>query len=174
MSTSVTEPATGAGRALWVSTAASAACFAVWTLFAILGLGIQEEFHLSATQFGLLVGTPILTGSLSRGALGILSDRYGGRRTFLVVMLLAAASTLLMSFAGSYFRLLLAAMGVGLAGGSFAVGVSYVSRFFPTRRQGAALGVFSAGSVGAAITEFLAPTAMLALGWRGAAQVWAA
>jgi NNP family nitrate/nitrite transporter-like MFS transporter len=174
MNTSVTEPAAGAGRALWVSTAASAACFAVWTLFAILGLGIQEEFHLSATQFGLLVGTPILTGSLSRGALGILSDRYGGRRTFLIVMLLATASTLLMSFAGSYFRLLLAALGVGLAGGSFAVGVSYASKFFPTRRQGAALGIFSAGSVGAVVTEFLAPTAMLALGWRGAAQVWAA
>ncbi|HEX5379075.1 MAG TPA: MFS transporter [Phenylobacterium sp.] len=174
MNTSATESSAGAGRALWISTAAFAACFAVWTIFSILGLGVRDEFQLTETQFGLLVGTPVLTGSLSRGLLGILTDRYGGRRVFPIVMLLAAAATFLMSFANSYPGLLLAALGVGLAGGSFAVGVSYVSKFFPQHRQGAALGVFSAGTAGAVITEFLAPTVMLAMGWRGATQIWAA
>ena len=174
MDTSLTEPPSGGGRALWVSTAAFTACFAVWTLFSILGLAMKEEFQLSDTQFGLLVATPVLTGALSRAVLGIVSDRYGGRRMFLMVMLVAAVATFLMSFADSYLRLLLAALGVGLAGGSFAVGISYVSKFVPTARQGAALGILSVGTVGAVITEFLAPAAMLSLGWRGAAQLWAA
>ena len=62
---------------------------------------------------------------------------------------------------------------VGIAGGSFAVGVAYVSRFFETARQGAALGIFGAGNVGAAVTKFLAPFVLVAYGWQVTAQVWA-
>ena len=87
------DAAPGAGRALWGSTAAFTVCFAVWTIFSILGLGLKEELGLSETEYGLLVGTPILTGSLSRIVLGIWADQYGGRRVFFVVMLLGALAT---------------------------------------------------------------------------------
>jgi NNP family nitrate/nitrite transporter-like MFS transporter len=53
-------------RALTLSTVAFTACFAVWTVFAIIGIQIKQNLGLTETQFGLLVGTPILTGSLSR------------------------------------------------------------------------------------------------------------
>jgi MFS transporter, NNP family, nitrate/nitrite transporter len=53
-------------RALWLSTSAFTVCFAVWTIFSILGVQIKNELGLNDTQFGLLVGTPILTGSLIR------------------------------------------------------------------------------------------------------------
>ena len=39
---------------------------------------------------------------------------------------------------------------VGLAGGSFIVGVAYTSRWFEKERQGTALGIFGAGNSGAA------------------------
>lgn len=51
------------------------------------------------TEFGLLLGIPILSGSLSRLALGMLADRYGGRIVFVGVMLASAASTFLLSIA---------------------------------------------------------------------------
>ena len=70
--------------------------------------------------------------------------------------------------------MLLAALGVGLAGGSFAVGVAYVSRFYPAQKQGTALGIFGVGNVGAAVTKFAAPFVMLAWGWQSVAVVWAA
>jgi NNP family nitrate/nitrite transporter-like MFS transporter len=70
--------------------------------------------------------------------------------------------------------MLLAALGLGLAGGSFAAGVAYVSKFFPKERQGAALGVYGAGNVGAAITNFGAPFVMAAVGWESVARIWAA
>ena len=65
------------------------------------------------------------------------------------------------------------ALGVGIAGGSFAVGIAYVSRWYPKERQGTALGIFGMGNVGAAVTKFLAPFVMVALGWQAVAQVWA-
>ena len=90
MSRSTDMSVRGANRALGLTTFAFTACFAVWTIFAILGLQIQKELGLNETQFGLLVGTPILTGSLSRLFLGIWADQYGGRIVNLAVMLLSA------------------------------------------------------------------------------------
>ena len=81
------------GRALWVSTFAFTICFAVWTIFSIIGIQIKQDLGLNETQFGLLVGTPILTGSLIRLVLGIWTDQYGGRRVYTVVMLAAAVAT---------------------------------------------------------------------------------
>jgi MFS transporter, NNP family, nitrate/nitrite transporter len=175
MSTVVTDaPAPGAGQVLWTSTIAFTACFAVWTIFSIVGLGVKDELGLSETEFGLLVGTPILTGSLTRVVLGVWADQFGGRRVFAGVMVMAAIATFLTSYADSYVELLVAALGVGLAGGSFSVGVTYVSKFYPKSRQGTALGIFGAGNVGSAVTKFLAPFVMVAMGWQAVAQIWAA
>ena len=167
-------PAPGANQALWTSTIAFTVCFAVWTIFSIIGLGVKDELGLSETQFGLLVGTPILTGSLSRVFLGVWADQYGGRRVFALVMVLAAIATFLCSYADTYAELLVAALGIGIAGGAFSVGVAYVSKFYPKSRQGTALGIVGAGNVGSAVTKFLAPFVMIAAGWQAVAQVWAA
>ena len=92
----------GQGRALWMSTIAFTVCFAVWTIFAIIGIQIKQQLGLNETQFGLLVGTPILTGSLVRIFLGIWTDQYGGRRIYTVVMLAAAVATFLLIYAHTY------------------------------------------------------------------------
>ncbi|MDL2402490.1 nitrate/nitrite transporter [Rhizobium mayense] len=160
--------------ALGASTVAFTVCFAAWTIFAIIGIRIREELGLSETEFGLLVGTPILTGSLIRVALGIWTDRYGGRVVFVATMLAAAAATFILTYAHTYPQMLLAAFGVGIAGGSFAVGVAYVSRWFPPERQGVALGIFGAGNVGSAVTKLLAPLVLVAWGWQAVAEIWAA
>src|SRR3974377_2192801 len=125
----------GQGRALWMSTIAFTVCFAVWTIFAIIGVQIKQELRFHYTHFGLLVGTPILTGSLVRIFLGIWTDQYGGRRIYTVVMLAAAVATFLLTYAHTYPQILVAALGVGVAGGSFAGGVSYVSRWDSAQKQ---------------------------------------
>jgi NNP family nitrate/nitrite transporter-like MFS transporter len=129
--------------------------------------------RLNDTQFGLLVGTPILSGALTRIVLGIWTDQFGGRLVQTVVMLAAGASTLLLSVAASYPQMLAAALGVGIAGGSFAVGVAYIARWYPTEKQGTALGLFGLGNVGASITHFAAPYVMVAFGWATVARIWA-
>jgi len=161
-------------QVLGMSTFAFTICFAVWTIFSIIGVQIKQDLGLSDTQFGLLVGTPILTGSLSRIFLGIWTDQYGGRIVFVLTMLPAAVATYLLSLANTYELMLVAALGVGLAGGSFAVGIAYVSKWYPKEKQGTALGIFGVGNVGAAVTKFIAPFVMVAFGWTMVAQVWAA
>ena len=168
-----TTSAPGAQTALGMSTFAFTACFAVWTVFSIIGIRIKQDLGLTEAQFGLLAGTPILVGSLIRVPLGIWADQKGGRLVNLAVMLSAALATWLLSYAQTYPQFLLAALGVGVAGGSFSVGVAYVSKFFAKSKQGTALGIFGAGNVGAAVTKFAAPFVMLAFGWQTVAQVWA-
>src|SRR3972149_3470572 len=70
-------------------------------------------------------------------------------------------------------QMLIAALGVGIAGGSFAVGIAYVSRWYPTEKQGTALGIFGVGNIGAAVTKFIGPFVLVAYGWHAVAQVWA-
>ncbi|MEQ1754446.1 MAG: MFS transporter [Micropepsaceae bacterium] len=160
--------------ALSLSTISFTICFAVWTIFSIIGIQIKQELGLNEAQFGLLIGTPILTGSLIRLVLGIWTDQYGGRSVLSLVMISSAIATVLLTFASDYETYLLAALGVGIAGGSFSVGVAYVSRWFSRETQGSALGIFGAGNVGAAVTKFLAPTIMVNYGWHTVALIWAA
>ncbi len=161
-------------RALALSTIAFTACFAVWTIFSIIGVAIKKELSLNEFEFGLLVATPVLTGSLTRIFLGVWTERWGGRLVFPLQMLLAALATWLLTFAHTYPQYLIAALGIGLAGGSFIIGVAYVSRWYDAGHQGTALGIFGAGNAGAAVTKFVAPFVMVAWGWQGVANVWAA
>lgn len=160
-------------RALGLSTFAFTVCFAVWTIFSIIGVRIKQELGLSDTQFGLLVATPVLTGSISRIFLGVWTEQFGGRIVFPLQMLVTAVCVWLLTSVRTYEVFLLAALGLGLAGGSFIVGVAYTSRWFDKQHQGAALGIFGAGNVGAAVTNFAAPFLVVAVGWEGTARVYA-
>lgn len=146
------------------STFAFIICFAVWMMFAVLGIPIRSQLHLSETQFGLLAATPVLTGSLVRVPLGIWTDRYGGRIIFLLTMLVAVIPIWLLSYATAYWQFLVLALFVGLVGGSFSVGTPYVARWFPKNKQGLAMGIFGAGNSGAALTKFVAPALMVMAG----------
>ncbi len=159
---------------LGMSTFAFAASFAVWVIFSIIGIRIQEELGLSEAEFGLLISMPILSGSISRLFLGIASDRFGGRIVTTFTMLVSAASVWLLAWAQSFPQFLLAGLGVGLAGGTFATGIAFVSRWYPRERHGTAFGLFGMGNVGAALTNFGAPFLLIAVGWQGTAQLYAA
>ena len=152
-------------KILSITTVAFTVCFAVWTIFSILGIKIKQELGLNDTQFGILVATPILTGSLSRVFLGVWTDQFGGRIVYFILMLATSVAVWLLSTVQTYTMFLVAALGVGLAGGSFAVGIAYVSRWYESDKQGTALGIFGMGNVGAAITNFGAPFLLLAFGW---------
>ena len=160
-------------RALTISTIAFTVCFAVWTIFSIIGIKIKTDLNLSNTEFGLLISIPILMGSISRIFLGIWTDQFGGRLVYTILMIVTAIATWLLTSATTYTALVISALFLGLAGGSFAVGIAYVSRWFPKERQGTALGIYGAGNVGSAITHFCAPLLLVAFGWQGVAKIYA-
>ena len=159
---------------LVVSTLAFTVCFMVWMMFGVIGIPLKKQLGLSATQFGLLTATPVLTGSVVRVPLGIWTDRFGGRIVLFITMLLCVVPIWLMSYATEYWHFLVLGLFVGLAGGSFSVGTPYVARWFPKQQQGFAMGVFGAGNSGAAVNKFVAPVILVAAGWAMVPQIYAA
>jgi len=159
---------------LIVSTFAFTVCFMVWMMFGVIGIPIKKSLDLSATQFGLLTATPILTGSLVRVPLGIWTDRFGGRIVMFLLMLSTIIPIWMMSYANQYWHFLVIGLFVGLAGGSFSVGTPYVARWFPRNRQGFVMGVYGAGNSGAAVNKFVAPALVVAFGWAVVPQIYAA
>ena len=164
----------GRGAALGMSTLAFTVCFAVWTIFSIIGMQIKKDLGLNDTQFGLLVGTPILTGSLIRLMLGIWADQYGGRIVYVGRDAVGGGGDL-----AADLRLRLSDLPAGrarrrhrrrLVRGRHRLRLQVVSR---RSKQGTALGIFGAGNVGAAVTKFVAPFIMVAYGWKAVADVWA-
>ena len=156
------------------STVAFTVCFAVWMMFAIIGIPIKEQLGLNETEFGLLAAMPVLTGALVRVPLGFWTDRFGGRIVFFLLMLCTVIPIWLMSYATQYWHFLVIGMFVGVAGGSFSVGTPYVARWFPKNRQGLAMGIFGAGNSGSALTKFVAPALIAAAGgsWTVVPQVY--
>jgi NNP family nitrate/nitrite transporter-like MFS transporter len=155
------------------STVAFTICFAVWMMFAVIGIPIKEMLALNETQFGLLVATPVLTGSLIRLPLGMWTDRFGGRVVFFVLMALTIVPIWFIGQATEYWQFLVLGLFVGLAGGSFSVGIAYVARWFPKKSQGTAMGIFGAGNAGAALTKLVAPSIVVAWGWTAVPEVYA-
>ena len=170
---SIAKTSTKAYSVLIVSTFAFTVCFMVWMMFGVIGIPIKKSLDLSATQFGLLTATPILTGSLVRVPLGIWTDRFGGRIVMFLLMLSTVIPIWMMSYASQYWHFLVIGLFVGLAGGSFSVGTPYVARWFPKNRQGFAMGVYGAGNSGAAVNKFIAPALVVAFGWAVVPQVYA-
>jgi NNP family nitrate/nitrite transporter-like MFS transporter len=155
------------------STTAFTICFMVWMMFAVIGIPIKQNLGLNETQFGILVALPVLTGSLIRVPLGIWTDRFGGRIVFVILMLSTVVPIWLISRATEYWHFLAAGLFVGVAGGSFTVGIAYCARWFPRERQGLAMGIFGAGNTGAAVNKLVAPTIVVAYGWAMVPQVYA-
>ncbi|TSA80373.1 NarK/NasA family nitrate transporter [Deinococcus detaillensis] len=155
--------ASASRRVLTLSTVAFTLMFAVWLMFGILGLPIRQEFGLSDVQLSWLSAVAVLNGSLWRLPAGIITDRLGGRRVIGAMLLLTAVPAFLIAHVQSYPALLGLAFLVGFAGNSFSVGVAWNSVWFPRTRQGAALGVFGAGNVGASVTKFIGPALIVAI-----------
>jgi NNP family nitrate/nitrite transporter-like MFS transporter len=150
-------PSKEAGRVLLLSTVAFTLLFAVWLMFGVLGVPIKAELRLTKVQFSWLTAMAVLSGSLLRLPLGLLTDRVGGRRLLTALLLASALPCYLVSRAHSYGGLLLCALFFGVAGNSFSVGIAWNAAWFSRSRQGFALGVFGAGNVGASITKLIAP-----------------
>ena len=143
--------------ALTLATIAMIVCFMSWSNFAPLATQVGQMFHLSVSQRTLLLATPVLLGSIMRIPVGILSDKYGGKKVYLILMAFILIPLFMIPRVHSLGMLLFAALLVGMAGTSFAVGVSYASVWFPKEQQGLALGIVSMGNMGNAVASLTLP-----------------
>ena len=151
---------------LTLATGAFAVCFAVFGSVSAMMPILAKSLALRPLEVSLAIAMPVLLGSLGRIPLGILTDRYGGRRVFEIVMASAAVAALLLGFVHRYGQLLACGFFVGIGLASFAVGAGFVSRWFPPETQGKALGIYGAGNFGQSLAAFGAPLGATLLGQR--------
>ncbi|MBS1708407.1 MAG: NarK/NasA family nitrate transporter [Armatimonadetes bacterium] len=172
-----------ANRTLIVNTVAFTVCFAVWTMYGVLVTFLVDNkvLQIDKSQMGWLLGIPVLTGSLFRLPVGMLTERYGGKPVYIAVMLFAGVSVFLTSFATTFAHFLFGGLMFGMSGASFAVGIAYSSVWFPKQSQGTALGVFGMGNAGSALTTVFGPQLLASFthggadveGWRKLPQLYA-
>lgn len=149
-----------ANRILFLNTMAFLVCFAAWMINGVLVTYLVNNgvFKWSALEVGWLLGAPVLVGAILRLPVGMLTDYYGGRVVTTAILVISSVPMFLLSFTNSYWSFLACSMAFGMAGSCFAAGVAYTALWFPKERQGTALGIYGAGTVGASLTTMFAPT----------------
>src|SRR5690348_459859 len=140
--------------------------FVAWLLIGALSGFIANEFGLTSTEIGLLVGIPLLGGAMLRIPVGLASDRVGIKRTGLV-LLFAEGAALLWAWlsASDYVQLLTVGLLLGSAGASFAVALPLASRAYPPSHQGLTMGVAASGNSGTFLAAYFAPRLAEHVGW---------
>lgn len=153
---------------LGLATLASAVGFWGWMVISPLGARYSQDMDLGAGAVSVLVAMPILVGSLGRIVVGALTDKFGGRVMFTVVLGATVIPEVLVAVAGgvhSFTMLLIVAFFLGIAGTVFAVGIPFVSAWYSASRRGFATGVFGMGMGGTAVAAFLTPRLVSAIGY---------
>lgn len=170
-------------RILALNTFAFTVCFAVWMMNGVLITFLNEHgvHSWDPSEIGWMIGVPVLTGAIFRLPMGILTDKYGGRIVYGLLLLFCTVPTFMLSYCDTYTSFFFASLGFGFCGTSFAVGIAYTSVWFPKGLQGTALGIFGAGNAGAALTSLGAPRLLNYLtdngknieGWRTMPRIYA-
>ena len=145
--------------ALVLGTLAFLTCFYAWALLGPLGPDLQDALGISDFQLALAVSIPVLLGSLMRIPLGVLTDRYGGRRVFTALLAFVPLPLIALALTAShsYAAVLVFGFLLGFAGASFAVGIPFVSKWYPADRQGMVLGIYGMGMGGTVLAGLTAP-----------------
>lgn len=140
--------------------------FMVWVLVGPMTPFVADQFHLSATQKGLLTAVPLLGGSFFRPILGLLADRLGGRRVGIIGLALTLVPLILgWRFASQLWQLYAVGFLLGIAGASFAVALPLAGRWYPPEHQGLAMGIAGAGNSGTLVATLFGPRLAQHYGW---------
>ena len=151
---------------LVLGTGAFALCFAVFGSMSAMMPIISKHMALTPVQKSIAIAIPVLLGSLGRIPLGILTDCFGGRIVFSLVMLFSIIPAFLMGGVSNYSQLVTYGFFIGVALASFSVGVSFVNGWYPPERQGFALGVYGAGNIGQSLAAYGSPVLAAAVGFK--------
>ena len=135
----VTADPPGNPRVLLISFLAFSLGFAVWGMFSALAPFLIKWYNFSATQVLVLASMePFFAAAISI-PLGVLTDKFGGRTVFTLLLLSLSIPLFSGLFAQGYYSFLLLGSLLGLGGASFVVGNAHVSSWYPKSKNGTAL-----------------------------------
>ena len=157
--------------------------FAAVALYGPTAVKFREAMDLTPALVGLLIAIPSLSGSLLRIPFGAWVDITGGRKPFLILLLLSAIGlggvTLLLftSYPDGMKRLYWLVLFFGFLSGcgiaTFSVGIAQTSYWFPRSRQGSALGTFGGlGNLAPGLFSIILPLYLTRFGFISAYFAW--
>lgn len=138
-------------------------------IMVILQEPIKQEFGISDTQLGLLTGILFAAFYATLGIpFAAWADRGNRRNIITLAVTIWSGMTALSGFAGNFWHLALARMGVGIgeAGGT-PPATAMIADIFPPKRRALALGIYTTGiSLGILIGFILGGFIAARYGWR--------
>jgi ACS family hexuronate transporter-like MFS transporter len=144
---------------------------------------IQQDIPLTNTQFGDLTSAFLLAYAVMYAGGGVLIDRLGTRRGFLVIMVFWSLACASHSLATGFGMLAVSRLLLGAGeGGGFPAATKVIAEWFPVAERSTAMGIVNAGTAVGAVVAPPAIAAILSYGsWRwvfvacgAAGLIWAA
>ncbi|MFQ5483145.1 MAG: MFS transporter, partial [Nitrospinaceae bacterium] len=150
--------------------------FAAWFNLAPFNTTLMATEGLTEYQVRMLMVANVALTIPARVFIGSLVDRFGPKRVFVWILLLAAGASFLFAAARTFNGLLASRLMMGVVGAGFVVGIKIIADWFPPQKMGTAQGLYAGwGNFGAAAAAFslppLAAFYSLDMGWRVAAGV---
>ncbi|RHW42203.1 nitrate/nitrite transporter [Neobacillus notoginsengisoli] len=159
-------------KQLFIQTTSLIAGFMVWALISSLMPFIDEDLHMSAAHTAWIIAIPVFLGSIFRIPMGYFTDLFGARKLFAISFLVLILPIVMISRAESFASLLAGSLLLGLGGSIFSVGTTSLPKYFSKDKHGAINGLYGIGTIGTAITAFLAPVLASGIGWRNTVQLY--
>ena len=144
---------------------------------------IQQDIPLTNTQFGDLTSLFLLAYAVMYAGGGVLVDRLGTRRGFLLIMIVWSLACASHALAAGVAMLAVSRFLLGLGeGGGFPAATKVVAEWFPVAERSTAMGIINAGTaIGAVVAPPGIAAILLHASWRwvfvacgGAGLLWAA
>jgi NNP family nitrate/nitrite transporter-like MFS transporter len=142
---------------LLLATVALIVCFSIFGSVSAMMPALRARLGLGPLEVSVALAIPVLFGSLGRIPLGMLTDRFGGRIVFSLMLLTVSVPVMFLGEVRTFRGLLLLGLFIGVALASFPIGAAFVSRWYPADEQGTALGIYGIGTGGGSCAAFLAP-----------------
>lgn len=137
---------------------------------AVLLPTLRDELGITASQYGSVTTLFLMAYTAAQLGSGVIIDRLGTRKGFLLFVTAWSLGTALHGVVGSVLALGLLRFFLGLSeAGNWPAGGKAIAEWFPRHRRAFAMGFFDGGSaLGAILAQPLVGTLALAWGWRAA------
>lgn len=130
---------------LIIQTASLIAGFMVWVLISSLMPYIHTDIKLTSTQQAWATAVPVILGSILRVPIGYWTNKLGARTLFSISFLILLLPIALISYAHSFFMLIIGGFLLGIGGAVFSIGVTSLPKYYPKEKHGFINGIYGGG-----------------------------
>ncbi|WP_226702008.1 NarK family nitrate/nitrite MFS transporter [Microbulbifer elongatus] len=145
--------------------------FFTWFNHAPLLMAIADSLSLTSEQIKTLLILNVALTIPARVIIGMLTDKYGPRLTYSLLLALGSIPCFIFALADSFTAAAIGRFLLGFIGAGFVIGIRMVSEWFPAKQLGTAEGIYGGwGNFGSAAGAMTLPTIALLFGgedgWR--------